>query len=164
MRIWREIGILVVLTVIFAANGRDLIHDLSHGATLYHLIEEALVSTVTFAAAVWLVRRLWLQRRELETLRCELELAGTGRPPSDKVMQARRHLGDAIQEQFQVWGLTASEREVGLLLLKGLSLKEIAALRKTTEKTVRQQASSIYQKAGLPGRHAFAAWFFEDLM
>ncbi len=31
--------------------------------------------------------------------------------------------------------------------------------RNTVEKTVRQQASSIYQKAGVSGRHAFAAWF-----
>jgi len=51
-----------------------------------------------------------------------------------------------------------------MLLLKGLSIKEIAALRETHEKTVRQQASAIYRKAGVAGRHAFAAWFIEDLL
>ena len=39
-----------------------------------------------------------------------------------------------------------------------------ADLRSTLEKTVRQQASSIYQKAGVSGRHAFAAWFLEDYL
>jgi DNA-binding CsgD family transcriptional regulator len=51
-----------------------------------------------------------------------------------------------------------------LLLLKGLSFNEISAIRETKEKTVRQQASEIYKKAGVVGRHAFAAWFFEDFL
>ena len=53
---------------------------------------------------------------------------------------------------------------LGRLLLKGLSLKEIAAIRETLEKTVRQQVSSIYKKAELSGRHAFSAWFIEDAL
>ena len=59
--------------------------------------------------------------------------------------------------------MTAAEREVGLLILKGLSHKEIARLRATTEATVRQQAQAIYRKAGLPGKTAFSAYFLEDL-
>jgi DNA-binding NarL/FixJ family response regulator len=51
-----------------------------------------------------------------------------------------------------------------LLLLKGLSFKEIAAVRNTLEKTVRQQASGIYKKAGVSSRHAFAVWFIEDFL
>jgi DNA-binding CsgD family transcriptional regulator len=59
--------------------------------------------------------------------------------------------------------MTAAERDVGLLILKGLNHKEIAALRGTSEATVRQQAQSIYQKAELPGKTAFSAYFLEDL-
>lgn len=51
-----------------------------------------------------------------------------------------------------------------MLLLKGLSFKEIASVRDTMEKTVRQQASTIYRKANVSGRHAFSAWFIEDLL
>ena len=69
-----------------------------------------------------------------------------------------------MDRQFQDWGLTGAEREVGLLILKGLSHKEIAALRATTEATVRQQAQSIYRKAELPGKTAFSAYFLEDLL
>ena len=68
-----------------------------------------------------------------------------------------------MDQQFQAWGMTAAEREVGLLILKGLSHKEIAALRATTDATVRQQAQAIYRKAGLPGKTAFSAYFLEDL-
>lgn len=51
-----------------------------------------------------------------------------------------------------------------MLLLKGLSFKEIASVRDTMEKTVRQQASTIYEKANVSGRHVFSAWFMEDLL
>jgi DNA-binding CsgD family transcriptional regulator len=37
-------------------------------------------------------------------------------------------------------------------------------LRGTAEKTIRQQASAIYKKAGVAGRHVFSAWFMEDLL
>jgi DNA-binding NarL/FixJ family response regulator len=49
-------------------------------------------------------------------------------------------------------------------LLKGLSLKEIAAVRATTERTVRAQARSLYAKAGLTGRASLSAFFLEDLL
>jgi DNA-binding CsgD family transcriptional regulator len=79
-------------------------------------------------------------------------------------VEARRKLGHVVAQQFSEWGLTGSEQEVGWLLLKGLSLKEIALVRQTQEKTVRQQASSIYGKSGVSGRHAFSAWFIEDIL
>ena len=73
-------------------------------------------------------------------------------------------LGDAIDDQFSRWNLTEAEREVALLLLKGLSLKEVAAVRATTERTIRAQARAIYSKAGLTGRAALSAFFLEDLL
>jgi DNA-binding NarL/FixJ family response regulator len=75
-----------------------------------------------------------------------------------------RELGAAIQVQFEAWNLTPAEQEVGLLMLKGFSHKEIARLRATSEPTIRQQAASIYQKANLGGRAALSAFFFEDLL
>jgi DNA-binding NarL/FixJ family response regulator len=48
-------------------------------------------------------------------------------------------------------------------LLKGLSHKEVAIIRDVSDATIRQQARSIYQKAGVAGRHELAAFFLEDL-
>jgi DNA-binding CsgD family transcriptional regulator len=73
-------------------------------------------------------------------------------------------LGEAIDAQFTRWSLTDSEREVALLLLKGLSTKEIAAVRAGSERTVREHARAIYSKAGLTGRAALSAFFLEDLL
>ncbi len=36
--------------------------------------------------------------------------------------------------------------------------------RDVTEATARQQARSVYRKAGLTGRHDLAAFFLEDLL
>jgi DNA-binding CsgD family transcriptional regulator len=73
-------------------------------------------------------------------------------------------LGEAINAQFTRWNLTDAEREVALLLLKGLSTKEIAAVRAGSERTVREHARAIYAKAGLTGRAALSAFFLEDLL
>jgi DNA-binding CsgD family transcriptional regulator len=73
-------------------------------------------------------------------------------------------LSQAIDRQLERWALSAAEKEVALLLLKGLSHKEIAGIRGVGEATVRQQAMALYRKAGLEGRHDLAAFFLEDLL
>ncbi|MGI8740297.1 MAG: helix-turn-helix transcriptional regulator [Gammaproteobacteria bacterium] len=73
-------------------------------------------------------------------------------------------LGAAIETQFSRWNFTEAEREVALLLLKGLSTKEAAAVRAVSERTVREQARAIYSKAGLTGRASLSAFFLEDLL
>jgi len=73
-------------------------------------------------------------------------------------------LSHAIDQQLEAWRLTPAEKEVAFLLLKGLSFKEIAPVRGTSERTVRQQALAVYAKSGLAGRAELAAFFLEDLL
>lgn len=72
-------------------------------------------------------------------------------------------LSSAIRGQFADWRLTAGECDVAVLMLKGLSHKEIAALRNSSAATVRQQAAAVYGKSGLTSRAELAAYFLEDL-
>jgi len=51
--------------------------------------------------------------------------------------------GGTVQEQFTVCGLSGAEAEVALLLLKGLALKEVAAVRNTSERNAREQARAV---------------------
>lgn len=69
-----------------------------------------------------------------------------------------------MQTQFGQWGLAKSESDIALLLLKGLSFKEMAKIRGSSEKAIRQQASTIYSKSDLKGRNEFSAFFFEALL
>jgi len=81
-----------------------------------------------------------------------------------KAQELLGKFSDQIQQQFAAWGLTAAEREVAMLMLKGLRHKEIASLRETSERTVRQQALTIYRKAGLDGRSDLVAFFLDGLL
>ncbi len=157
--------LLALLAVVAIASASDMIDDLAHGSDVLHLLGEAGVLALALLFMGWLVMEQRKHDGEIARLRHELAEAAERAAASDSATRMqRRVLGEFINSQFKTWGLTDSEREVGWLLLKGLSLKEIAALRTTLEKTVRQQASAIYQKAGVSGRHAFAAWFLEDYL
>lgn len=161
----KELVLIFVLATVVVASGVDLATDLSHGADVGHIVKESIIVAISMAAIAWMLLGLRQQRLEITSLRQELENAKMSRvPPGKYVLEERKRLGDVVTRQFSEWGLTGSEVEVGWLLLKGLSLKEIALVRNTREKTVRQQASSIYKKAGVTGRHAFSAWFIEDIL
>lgn len=81
--------------------------------------------------------------------------------------QLRRASGafmDLLAERFAEWGLTPSEKDVALFAIKGMSTAEIAALRSTSEGTVKAQTNAIYRKAGVSGRSQLLSLFIEDLM
>ena len=118
-----------------------------------------------FAIPVWLTYQTFLVYKNKLALIRDLDVARIqGRQWRDETRALLKGLGEAIDRQFLTWKLTEAEREVGLLILKGLSLKEIAATRVTSERTIRAQARSIYAKAGLSGRAALSAFFLEDLL
>jgi DNA-binding CsgD family transcriptional regulator len=120
---------------------------------------------VLFAIPVVLVYRSFLVYKNQLALVRDLDVARMqGRQWRDETRALLKGLGEAIDRQFLTWKLTEAEREIGLLLLKGLSLKEIGAVRVTSERTIRAQARSIYAKAGLSGRAALSAFFLEDLL
>lgn len=131
---------------------------------LMELIEPLLL-VVTGAGVVYVLLRTRMQHEEQLSLIHDLEVARTeGAAWRADMRELLRGLGDAIDAQFDRWELTPAEREVALLMLKGLSHKEIAAARDSSERTVRQQARAIYSKANLSGRAALSAFFLEDLL
>jgi DNA-binding CsgD family transcriptional regulator len=112
-----------------------------------------------------LTGRFQKEREEKRALVRDLEVArAEGQAWRESAQRHLAGLGEEIEKQFEKWTLTRAECEVGLLMLKGFSHRELAGLRGTTEATVRHQAQAIYQKSGLPGRSAFCAYFLEDLL
>ena len=51
-----------------------------------------------------------------------------------------------------------------MLLIKGLSIQEIADIRETKTGTIKSQCSAIYRKAEVKGRNELVAYFVEDLL
>jgi DNA-binding CsgD family transcriptional regulator len=82
----------------------------------------------------------------------------------EQLRRASGAFADLLEERFQEWGLTPSERDVALFAIKGMSTAEIAQLRSTSEGTVKAQTNAIYRKAGVTGRPQLLSLFIEDLM
>lgn len=158
-----------VLGALFGAialvMGADVVLDGLEGAGFGHVALEALVLVMALAGVGWLMAQFVRERRRTLLLRTDLLAARSDaarwRRESESLVKG---LGAAIDTQFQAWGFSPAEREVALLLLKGLALKDVAQVRGTSERTVRQQALSLYKKANLAGRAELSAFFLEDLL
>jgi DNA-binding NarL/FixJ family response regulator len=154
-------GCFVLLLALEVATETD---DIS----AFDLAVDALSILLTIGSAVGvalLVQRMRTQHEEKMALLRDLEAARReGEEWRTKVQTHLAGIRTEIDRQFDEWGMTAAEREIGMLMLKGLSHKEVASLRGTTEATVRQQAQAVYQKSKLPSKTAFSAYFLEDLL
>jgi DNA-binding CsgD family transcriptional regulator len=82
----------------------------------------------------------------------------------ERLRRASGAFMDLLHERFEDWGLTPSERDVALFAIKGMSTAEIAALRSTSEGTVKAQTNAIYRKAGVTGRPQLLSLFIDDLI
>ncbi|HEY0993954.1 MAG TPA: helix-turn-helix transcriptional regulator [Kofleriaceae bacterium] len=159
----------VVMTALVAI---DLATDAGSGTTALHVLVEGAMIAIGVVATVRLALRVRELTREARELREHArELTADLDASRQEAARWRRDAGDliaglgaAIDQQLEHWGLSPAEKAVALLLLKGLSHKEIAVIREVNETTVRQQARAIYRKAGLSGRNDLAAFFLEDLL
>jgi DNA-binding CsgD family transcriptional regulator len=128
------------------------------------LVEISLIVAASFAVMVLFTRVEDQEVLQQQMLR-ELALARQeGAVWREHVKDLLQGLGSAINAQFDRWNLTPAEKDVALLLLKGFSHKEVAQLRSSGERTVRQQALAVYRKSNLSGRASLAAYFLEDLL
>ncbi|HET9594124.1 MAG TPA: sigma factor-like helix-turn-helix DNA-binding protein [Anaeromyxobacteraceae bacterium] len=154
-----------LFTVITFFVGADMAADLVDGVPLIHFGIETFALVLCLAGVIgtgFTLRNAVVRARGLEE-----DLQGARADLARSREQAKElmgGLGGVIDQQFDRWGLSAAQREVALLVLKGFSYKEIADLRETTERTVRNQAQAIYRKGGLSNRAEMAAFFIEDLL
>ena len=144
----------------------DIAEDLQEGAFFSHILWECVTFSLCMATAAYLwyrSNRRWdaSQSRLREDLVEAKRDAVRWRDETRAILQG---LGAAIDQQFCRWELSTAEKEVGILLLKGLSHKEIASIRETSERTVRQQAAAVYKKANLESRAQLSAFFLEDVL
>lgn len=145
--------------------GADIAADYAVGSESEHILIETVVMALAAAGAVMLWKQTRAARHDAARLTRDLEAARQQAERfHEEAKEALRGLGDAIDRQFARWTLTPAEREIALLMLKGLTHKEVAAVRATSETTIRQQALAIYRKAGLRNRAELSAFFLEDLL
>lgn len=159
-----QVVLVVVFLVIVTGGIVDLILDQPTTLLSGHVLFEVGMVLVSLGAAAYLASG-WLR-----ALRSQRELeAAIGRREAERDAWRERAgraltvLGEAIGDQFRLWGLTPAERETALMLLKGYSHKGIARRSGRSERTVRQHAVAVYRKAGLAGRAELAGFFLGDV-
>ena len=155
----------IALGSIIVGGTADLAMDKPATWLSFHVIFETLMiaGALVMATTLWL--GWWRSAHSVAELRESLDAQRVERDAwKASAGAALEGLGRAINEQFRVWRLTPTESEVALMLLKGYGHKEIAALTGRSERTVRQHAGVVYEKAGISGRAELAAFFLHDVM
>lgn len=187
------VGLAAVFAAIAVLAAIDLAADVGEGTTMRHALIEGTTIAIGLGGVVWMALRFRvlaqkarvLTRRNDDLAQQNDDLTQQNDGLVQRTDELTRHLeasrrdaerwrgeaheliaglSQAIDRQLERWKLSPAEKEIALLLLKGLSHKEVADLRGSSEATVRQQARALYKKAGLTGRADLAAFFLEDLL
>lgn len=171
MELKKKASVLVYLVyavwlgmALFAAF--DLLSDIQYHAPMLHIMIECTMLLACMLSAIILFKGFSLVSKNaigyFETkIQTSTQEAEKWQAEHQKIM---RGLSEKIQWQFQQWQLSKSEIDIGFLLIKGYSLQEIADIRQTSERTVREQARHIYAKAQVTSRNELSAFFLEDLL
>ncbi len=155
----------VFVLFVFGISAAEIISEFLDGETLGSMSDDLSRFAISAVMLGIFIYEFRVQQRALRELSGQLN-KGRGRLAQldTRSQELASQYRAVMQKQFDAWKLTASEQDVVIGMLKGLSFREIAELRETREKTVRQQASAVYRKAGVASRNELAAWFFEDML
>ncbi|MEZ4588093.1 MAG: LuxR C-terminal-related transcriptional regulator [Gemmatimonadales bacterium] len=163
----RSLDLTIVLILVAVAVGgmADLLLDAPGPGLSPHLVFELVLIVVSLGAAIYLARGWLGARRVLAATR--KDLATRERERDHWRASAERSLaslGEEVGRQFDRWGLTRTERETALSLLRGQSVRRIATDTGRSERTIRQHAVAVYRKSGLSNRAEFAGFFLGSLL
>jgi len=158
--------LLELLMIIVALLIFDIWYDLNHGVAASHLYMEYICGFLGLTAIfiIWRQHIVPLEGKLRSTEKSRLALEQELESFRRSIAPYAANIRQEVERQFTSWQLTAAEKETAYLLLKGLSLKDIAQVRNVSEKTVKQHNLTIYQKSGLAGRAELSAFFLHDLL
>lgn len=146
--------ILLVLAQILCAGFflADVIGDFGRAdESRPHLSIEMLAGAVLIVSVVVLIRVIVsILRRQAHLERA----AGI----------ASAAIAEVIEAHFAAWRLTPAEHDVANLMVKGLSIAEIADIRGSAEGTVKAHLNAIYRKSGCQNRGELLSRIIDSLM
>lgn len=145
-------ALILVQAVCSAFFVGDVIADIkTFGREGWHISLESVATASLFGSTLLLMMELRQMLRRMDSM-------------SRGIRAARGEMADLIDGFFDRWGLTPSERDVALLVLKGFDNEAIAGIRKVAAGTVRAQTARIYAKAGVEGRAQLFSVFMDELL
>lgn len=118
---------------------------------LLHLIFEIMAVLGLGYAVITLRQYLRLLHVEAETNR-------------DTIHMLRGNFDAVLRDKFKEWSLTAAERDVTLLIIRGLSVADIAAARNTAHGTIKAQSTSIFRKIGVGSKTELMSVIIDEFL
>lgn len=153
------VGIAVLLSCM-AFFGFDVLADIvKHSATpaaysrveLIHLVFEILAFFGLGFAAL--------------TLRTYLKLLqADARKNHETIQILQGHFEEVLRQKFVQWGLTSAERDVTLLVIKGLSIAEIAEARNCAPGTIKAHSTAIFRKIGVKSKTELMSAIIDEFL
>ena len=161
--------LIALMAALFIFSVLDIGNDIRTDASIFHIVADTIFGCSSLVAVLLIWARFGRKHidisQQLEQAKSEKEEASVLTAHwKSKAEQLKDGIAKEIEHHMNEWRLSVAEKEVGLLLLKGFSIKEIANFRGTSEGTVRHQSLSIYSKSGVTGRSELSAFFMEDLL
>lgn len=130
----------------------DILDDISQGNyDLFHAIPEALA----LGALLYALRKI---KESSELLKYRVNKAETS------VSVFKQGSGMLLQRQLEEVKLSKAEKEITLLILKGLSPSEISELRNTAVGTVKTQTTSIFRKFQVKSRSELISQLVHEVL
>lgn len=150
--LWSLLVLQAVCAAIFLYDALgDIVFNLPETESVQDdYVEFAVVIALVTGLAVT-AREVWRMQVRQRRLEAQMKMASGA-------------FAEIVESHFDQWALTPAEADVALLLIKGLSMGEVADLRETKEGTIKAQANAIYRKAGVNGRAQLVSLFIEELM
>lgn len=151
---------MAVLLACMAFFSFDVVADIvEHGlgkvpytaGELFHLIFEMLAVIGLGYAVITLRVYLRLIQAEAERSR-------------ETIHMLRGNFDEVLRDKFEDWGLTTAERDVTLLIIRGLSVADIAAARNTAPGTIKAQSTSIFRKIGVGSKTELMSAIIDEFL
>lgn len=145
-------GLIAVQVICAAVFLLDVLTDINELSVLsWQLVPEALASIGLFVGIAFEVVFLMHLLRRKASLERSVGMASSA-------------LHSVIEGHFDDWKLTPSERDVAALMVKGLSISEIAEVRGSAEGTVKAHLNAIYRKANARNRAEVLSHIMDTLI
>ncbi|MFT6070328.1 MAG: DNA-binding CsgD family transcriptional regulator [Bacteriovoracaceae bacterium] len=164
-----KLTLTYLLTAVFLLIVTDITFDFLEGlpmkAMAFDLILEGSILVLVLITANYVWKKFTSEIETKESVEQDLEeTKKLALLWEEKSKHFIREFQAHVTTQFNAWNLSKSEKDISILILQGMSSKEISGVRFTSERTIRNQCRSIYEKSKLSGKSELSAFFLSELI
>lgn len=164
-----KLTLTYLLTAVFFLIVADITFDFIEGLPMKDMVFDLLLEGTILLVVLYTANFVWKKFTNEKEIKesVEQDLEKTKKLATLWEKKSKHFIKEFqahVTTQFNEWNLSKSEKEIAILVLQGKSSKDISGIRFTSERTIRNQCRSIYEKSGLSGKNEFSAYFLNELI